>query len=584
MRHDEAVCSAEDARPGRPRLLFFRYAHDKRAPRFLTTHGDEFERCLSQHFDVQAVTGRGDYRRLCDQHQPRLVVFEVGLQLQGSHRPVLCNLGAHPGIPRIGLLNADAWGSTVGNALAEFEALRLEALFTICTTTGEHLPALHGRLFYQPNFIDPAIFHPYDVPKAMPVLLTGRRDQQYPWRLAISKRLARRYQAAQLPHTGYDPGHAAKRMLSGEPYARALASAWFAPACGTVVGELVRKHLEIPACGTCLIAERTPALLHAGFIDMDNCVFAEPADVVEKIEHLLARKDALRQMISRATTLVMSRHTIAHRDQIRQWFDLRSRQQPGQHIIQPGPFERLTLDATKPASTFATRPHGRHLDLLAQGDRMLEQRGQAALDCYNQALGFIPSMPQARLRAALAEMLLGRPRAALARIVDLNKQTLAGDAEVTPDPLEWALLIVCLLCLGKLRQAARRIARFGDLGDATLSHLGRLLKEPTHVAYECREPRLSIHWPPSGRYDAWMRMIRAALEAAGRPELSRALLEATPVLSGRPWLHPPLIDRRPLRGFDNPLWSAALYERWRRWRVRAAVDQPVSIPAPERTA
>ena len=92
-------------------------------------------------------------------------------------------------------------------------------------------------------------------------------------------------------------------MLVGEPYARLINAASFAPTCGTFVNDLVRKHLEIPALrGTCLVTEQSPTVVAAGFVDLENCVFADETNVVEKLEHLFVNQNELKRVTSRPRT------------------------------------------------------------------------------------------------------------------------------------------------------------------------------------------------------------------------------------------------------------------------------------------
>ncbi len=132
-------------------------------------------------------------------------------------------------------------------------------------------------------------------------------------------------------------------MVHGSEYARLLNTAQVAPTCGSVVREVVRKHFEIPAAGTCLVTERTPGLEAAGFVDLQNVVFADAGDVCAKLDHLFAHPDELQRITDAGHELVKARHTMAQRDQMYQWFRLNQARQSGQRIVQDGPFGSLRL-------------------------------------------------------------------------------------------------------------------------------------------------------------------------------------------------------------------------------------------------
>ena len=93
-------------------------------------------------------------------------------------------------------------------------------------------------------------------------------------------------------------------MIFGADYARLINSSVFVPTCGTIANEVVRKHFEIPGCRTCLVTEKTPGLVAAGFSDMENCVFADEHDVLDKINHLFSNPDIIQSIADQGHSLV----------------------------------------------------------------------------------------------------------------------------------------------------------------------------------------------------------------------------------------------------------------------------------------
>src|SRR4029077_8229524 len=199
------------------------------------------------------------------------------------------------------------------------------------------------NLFSWPNCIDPETYRDYGEWKSIPVLFSGNTNALYPWRQKIIRLVSERYPSLICPHTGYDPGAAAAQVLFGERYARMINASVMAPACGTVAKEVVRKHFEIPACKSCLVTEQSAALEAAGFIDMENCVFADERDVLDKIQHLFRNPVELQEITERGYQLVHARHTFRQRDQIFQWYSLQRSLQPHQIIVQSNPFGPLAV-------------------------------------------------------------------------------------------------------------------------------------------------------------------------------------------------------------------------------------------------
>ena len=84
----------------RPKLLFFRLTRPG-LPAFVRLHLQEQVKCLSQFFEVIVINSSSDYRRLCNEHQPDLAVFESGVYIGQREIP---NISAYPEIPKARLL------------------------------------------------------------------------------------------------------------------------------------------------------------------------------------------------------------------------------------------------------------------------------------------------------------------------------------------------------------------------------------------------------------------------------------------------------------------------------------------------
>jgi hypothetical protein len=340
-----------------------------------------------------------------------------------------------------------------------------------------------------------------------------------------------RYAALVCPHGGYIGRAATARMLHGEVYARAMNASWFAPTCGTVAKELLRKHLEIPACKACLVTESSPGLEAAGFMDMQNCVFGQESDALEKMEYLFDHPQELERIILAGYELVHSRHTLKQRDQILQWFRLRKTLKPGERIVQANPFEPLAV-RQKPSAmdNSIPIPSGAHLRLLRQGDVMLGSGNyEGAEVLYRKASNYIPWMPEPTFRLALCGLYRGDARAAYASINGLSQYVLTEYKAIDPDPIEWAYSIVALLCLGELGAAAERAGQFPWLCHPELDRARwavRVLKgEGTPVAMEteAQKRRYSIHELPDRSLKEWVGQICIMLRAGGQRRLAEAL-------------------------------------------------------------
>ena len=508
----------------KPRLVFFRWLHPDKA-NYIRLHLDQHVKCLAQFFDVSVITGDSDYGEVCDKYQPDIALFESGIYASEVPRRIT-NVLSNPKVPKVGLCNADAMCGTRSLFIADMARWDITTIFGISVSLAEYTPELANRLYVWPNAVDPDLYHDYGERRHIPVLVTGSQAAHYPWRNRIAKRVAQYYPTMTCPHFGWGPEASAWRMISGEQYARLLNASWFAPTCGTVANDLVRKHFEIPGSNACLVTEPTAAVAAAGFVDWENCIHACDRDIVDKLDYLFRHRDEFDKIVSAGYNLVHTRHTIAHRDQLFQWFDLNTRLTPGQRIVQPGPFERLRVVAgTASATAHHLVANGLDRLLLREGDRLLWQTSQyeQAEQYYRRALNYLPYLPEAKLRLAICNLKVGDPLGARRWIEELFR---GGDDACDPDPVEWACFLVLLLCEGKLGQATKAVDSYPTLHHLELDRVRQLITALTqHERWRgCGsrlDQRCSVHQLPPQTPSQWLTSMCTLLTACKQDRLAQ---------------------------------------------------------------
>ncbi|WPY95384.1 glycosyltransferase [Limimaricola variabilis] len=508
----------------KPLLVFFQWNHrpNARASGFLEQHARLHVKCLAHDFEVEVISEDCDYREVCDRFEPDLALFEAGYRTHGSTRPRITGTDAHPGIPKIALHNGDPWCDRRAGLLADMDGWGIETVFAIGTATPGYTPSLAGRCYVWPNFIDPAVFRHYGLEKVVPVTLTGQVYGLYPWRQAVHELLAERYVCLVTPPFRYEDA-AARRMLAGEAYARALNASWLSPSCGTMGHELVRKHLEIPGAGCLLVTERIPVLEAAGFLDGVNCVFADPPELVDKVDALLAEPERMSEIIAGGHALVHARHTLAHRPQIRQWFDLSRDLKDGARIAQEDVFGPLRV-ATAEEGMVGLRLPTTGLDraALRRAEQCLARgRVDEARAAFEAALDYVAYLPEARFGLARCDLAQGRATAALDRLSALIATTLKDYGAERPDPVEWAYYLAALLAAGHREAAIGLRSAYPELDHAELrlmrAALDRLADRPVGPWSVAARPATSLHALP-----------------ARTPEMHGAWLVAIQSLNGQP--------------------------------------------------
>ncbi len=523
----------------KPRLIYFRWSLEK-APQFVQRlFHRTFIQGLSAHFDLVVVSENCDYGAVCERYRPDLALFESGNN--GYQDPPLriSNTAAHPQIPKIGFLRSDPACASRTIFFGDMDRWGVETFFTYVTGAGEYTPEVRDNLFYWNFFVDTSIYRDFGLDKIIPVLFLGNSDgPQYAWRRALKQIMATRFPTFVGNHPGWHNASAA-HALYDEDFARLINAAHFAPTCGAVYKVLVNKHLEIPAARSCLVTEKTPVLEAAGFADMVNCVFADKHDVVDKLDFLLKNRQVLEEITENGYRLVRTRHTVAQRAQIRQWFELRKNLRPHQKIVQPGLFGDLTL-ADRGAAV-----SGPHL-ISAGQDRLLLQRATALLQqgkfaeaesCLRLCLEFKDYMAEPKLLLALCNLYRGNPAAALEWVAQPLELTFSWNG-LEPDPVEWGYFLIILLCLGRLAEAVRNARLFPGLRRRELDRARWAvftLADLPQEAYLCEisglDPhpgsRRSLHAPSPLSAPDWQDTLELWLNSCGQPQF-RGLLRPDP--------------------------------------------------------
>lgn len=516
----------------RPRLVFFQWDHtpNAAASSYLLLHMQAHVRCLSTHFDVVVVNRDCDFAEVCDRYEPDLTLFEAGYRTHGSRRIRIRNTGANRAVPRLGLHNGDPWCDRRAGFLSDMDRWGIETFFTIGTLMPAYTPSVADRTFIWPNFIDPEMFRDHGEPKRHQIFLTGQAGALYPWRQAVFARLGARYDCLVSGAAAYGSANRVDQLV-GEDYARALNASLAVPTCGTLAGEVVRKHFEIPASMACLVTERSAALEAAGFVDGETCVFASPDDVEDRLDALFADPASLRRITLAGHRLVNERHTLRHRPQIYQWLMLSRTLGPGQVIVQPGPFSDLVaVDRQGGIASGHVPAVGLDRQLIRQADELAARGSLAEAGArIGACLDRVPYHPEARLRQALLVLAGGNAAAAQGMMAGIVEVTMRHYGAADPDPVEWAMYLLTLVCQGRLAEARLLLNRYPEARGPEVDRIGRLLDRldgrtprPARGSAPPRRPRASVH----GGIDsdaAWMAWVSGVLVANGQSALAARL-------------------------------------------------------------
>lgn len=291
---------------------------------------------FSRRFNVVLVEEDCDLAALCDAHQPELIVYRGAYSAQHS-RITVSNPHVNRHIPRVALALPDCFCTSRIPNFQDMENWGCD-VWMAPPSFAEQTPEAASRTFGMPLIFDDQMCVDHGFDRDIPIWVVGAMMRDRPWRVRTTEHLSRRFPSSveTSPHPGY--GREIKEGLVGADFFRAMARARISLTDGTIFGAVVRKHLEIPACGTLLLSEPIQNLADYGFQDMVNCVIGDGDALMDKVEMLLRDGERLDTIARAGHDLVHARHAASRSDFLYDWFVARRNLRPGQTLIQHGLF------------------------------------------------------------------------------------------------------------------------------------------------------------------------------------------------------------------------------------------------------
>ncbi len=444
----------------KPKALFFEENYSEVLPHLQIGYVSFFHRLLRAHFKLEIVSWDCDYKEVVDHIQPDIVIFDGSFMGRTVVREIdVRNVPQIPDVPRVGLIRKDAGDRDVLRTLERLERLGVEALFSIDSGFGQIHGNLTERLYYLLWAVDTNHARDYGLEKDLLVSMTGYgyyTKGSYPWRQSIFPEVAANFPS----FLSNRPHRSTKETLVGESYARILNRSKLSLGCGGHRRILVRKMLEIPACRSLLVTEETEITREAGFVDGENCIFADSVNIVEKLDHVLMDEERLDAMTSSGQALVESRHLIENRTQIADWLRLRRKGNGAGSIAQLSPFSGLGVEPTRGSgATVHLGSDCRVQQLYRQMDLALRAANYGEID---RLLGRFERYNKDSVDLSLARTLVAFAGKQYRKVVSELSRKLVGDyiEKRCSNPLALACLLFSIIesdTANRAIELARRI-------------------------------------------------------------------------------------------------------------------------------
>lgn len=427
---------------------------------------DAYVKAFRNDFKVVVAEGACDLDELCDRHQPDLLGF-IGayLPLPGDLRTQVSNAHSHPQIPRIGIALGDGFCTIRPSFFHNMEQWGCDTWFGLTQVLQEQTPDVAGHTFGLPHLFDEEIFFDQNLERDIEFAIFGELSAWRRWRKETTEGLQRRFgDAVQInPHPGYTKSSGVG--VHGHHYAARICRSRYSIADGTIFHYLLRKHLEIPACGAVLISEPIPTLEEYGFQDMVNCVIGAGDDLLDRLELVRKSPELYAQIATAGNRLVHERHSAKANRILGRWFEAHKALKPGQTLIQHGTFG--AFEAVSDGRQGVIPAYMQLPDELAEMTSAAEASYRSGQ--LDQCLTQVNAMLAIKQEYAPARLLMVRLLLRAGRL-DLASQEYHGLFLFTwaaryyggwePDPVELAWWIMVKLCQRDFHTANGLLAQY----------------------------------------------------------------------------------------------------------------------------
>ena len=520
------------------RVLYIRHRRRVDISDAFRMNQDEWVEAMGLVADVTSISDDFDMDEVCDHVQPDFILYESP-PIHAAPMNI-ANPTAHSSIPRIGFQMQDPHCSTRVAFLRRMDELNIPWLFTHMTEAAlRQSPELKARMFSVSQLFDDTVFYDYGLTKDFPVSVFGGflAPEIYTWRDRTAREIAEHFPTLIYTHPGYlkpTPRHAF--AVVGTDYARVLNRSHFSLADTTRLDCLVRKHLEIPASGSVLVAPDAPSLKPYGFRDMENCILGDGDALFDKIAAVADDPDFYERIRKSGYDLVHSRYSRKHWRGILDFYECLRTLKPGETVRQDGvlgPFKAVPVsDPPLPAIEAYYPESGVSAQMRSWLDRIL---GDGSLDDINDEILKIPDWLFHMTEEWVLLGLIALLKSDLAHATEFFlagqsvRKKLTGFTDYDPEEIAWLSLTAALsgnaglLALTQRESISMRhinIRRVQWLGEI-LATGGKTSTPPTDIVLRKQDDQISIHWTGQLNMGGWLHLISRILTANGQSGLLR---------------------------------------------------------------
>ncbi len=484
-------------------------------PKHCDVLGDFLEKYFYS-FETKVVCTDCDLKKEIEDFSADLVFYLHMPEMLAVKKPLVFpeNYDCYPEIPRIGMAGGDKYSPV---KYASYNALRkLKCQAGVCSLTagGELIyEADDLPLYHKLGLLYTSILRDYGEEKIIPVGLFGagfafgtENNNHYQWRQRVTKQLLNRVPLFHAPRPSAVNIIKNSHDLVKEKYGRMLNRCKVALTCGTEQHNILEKHLEIPACRTCLVTEESNIVKDYGFRDMENCVFADETNICEKLEYLFVNSERLQEITDAGYELVQQYLDKEKAfDFYYELYKLLKVKKEDERIIQDGVSSfRIVKKNSGELSSVGYGPDYIRQQWENGFNYLLADDADKAMQSFNNALSYVSYAPEAVTGIGIVSLFSGKIQQAeqcfLRNIAHVQRQ--AGLGLDLCDPVEVAYLVIIYIITNRVGEAQRVLKCMVGVGHPALTAVGALLNNDSSLLsnIKTRKSRIPFDFEDSQKW------------------------------------------------------------------------------------
>jgi hypothetical protein len=384
------------------------------------------ERWLANHFNLVVCSDECNLTDVIAQHNPQILLFDGFISGINGCFVQVHDTDRHLHIPRAGLVRDHTQSLSFSASYEKFSQLHVTKIFCLGYVTHNNILAqLPIDVVAVTPLLEEKDFTYNNKNRSIPISLFSEPGDASPdsfWARHTQQTLTDTITCLNFSSTKDGKRITFPSGLTEQELSHVMRSSLISVALDSITIPPLSIAMKIAASGSLLVTSPHDALTSLGFVHFKNCLMPPVDEVYTCMKHVLMQRDKLNEIAEAGRTVVRQLYEHSTRCPILDWHLGILTAAPGNVTTSPSPLAAL---------------------LTRVDEKILESDILFAERILTDRINKTCIIPHVTIRHAIVKLLKKRPQEAIEIITPLINQRLELGMQ-TPDPIEWALFLICL--------------------------------------------------------------------------------------------------------------------------------------------